>query len=209
MNVTIDDRDPFTDFFWIIQRKYIVYEGDEECPDEEDGNCYVAKRRRHIRGAHKNAYQMRLDIDKLSRDDLSEPVVLIKDYEDGKTRKDFFELQFVPKFYPLGDYDDDDEDYDEDDYEYYEEDEKDSIVFDARDRSRFARKNDINCVIERKRVDVGKSIDYPHLCIRLLCLKSGNVDVRSMNDKSCRRRTTQGQGAKRNTNLRNATLSEF
>ena len=209
MNVTIGHDESFTDFFWIIQRKYIVYEGDEECPEDADDNCYYAKRRRRIRGGKKNEYQMQLIIDKLSRDDLDEPVVLIKDYEHEKTRKDLFELQFVPKFSPLVDYDvEDDEYFDEElpDYEYYDEDDNDSTeVFDARDRTRdrtsFARKieSDENndCIIMRKNVKIGKSISYPRLCVKLVCLKSKNVDVRSMNERDCRRRKTHGQGASR------------
>ena len=58
MNVTIGHDESFTDFFWIIQRKYIVYEGDEECPEDDDDNCYYAKRRRRIRGGKKNEYQI-------------------------------------------------------------------------------------------------------------------------------------------------------
>ena len=197
MNVTINDDDPFTDFFWIVQRKYIIYEGDEECPDEERGNCYLAKRRRRIRGAPKNLYKMRLDIDELSRDDLSEPVVLIKDYRDRKTRKDIFQLQFVPKLPPLDelkDDNDDDEDYDDEDYDY----EDDAEVISFNDRTSFARKRVFNnCVIKNDKVDVGKSVNYPNLCVKLVCLKSGNVDVRSMNEQNCRERKTRGQGAKR------------
>jgi hypothetical protein len=206
MNVTIGADESFTDFLWIVQRKYIVYEGDEECPEDEDENCYFAKRRRRIRGGKKNEYQMQLIIDKLSRDDLDQPVVLIKDYEHEKTRKDLFELQFVPKFSPLVDYDvdDDDDEYYDEDVEY-EDDDDSTEVFDARDRTKdrttFGRniESDENndCIIMRRNVKIGKSISYPRLCVKLVCLKSKNVDVRSMNERDCRRRKTQGQGASR------------
>ena len=202
LNVTVDKEESFTDFFWVIQRKYIVYEGEEECPDDENGNCYVAKRRRRVRGGKKNEYQMHLIIDKLSRDDLKEPVVLIKDYEIEKTRKELFELQFVPKFAPIKDYDSDEEDYEYFDEELpdYDNDDDDSTeVFDARDRTSFSRKvEDDSCIIKRERVKEGESISYPRLCVKLVCLKSKNVDVRSMNEDDCRRRKTQGQGAERN-----------
>merc|ERR1719367_993555 len=167
LNVTVDKEESFTDFFWVIQRKYIVYEGEEECPDDENGNCYVAKRRRRVRGGKKNEYQMHLIIDKLSRDDLKEPVVLIKDYEIEKTRKELFELQFVPKFAPIKDYDSDEEDYEYFDEELpdYDNDDDDSTeVFDARDRTSFSRKiEDDNCIINRERVKEGESISYPRL----------------------------------------------
>ena len=200
LNVTVDKEESFTDFFWVIQRKYIVYEGEEECPDDENGNCYVAKRRRRVRGGKKNEYQMHLIIDKLSRDDLKEPVVLIKDYEIEKTRKELFELQFVPKFAPIKDYDSEEEDYEYFDEELPDYDDDDSTeIFDARDRTSFSRKvNDDSCIIKRERVKEGESISYPRLCVKLVCLKSKNVDVRSMNEDDCRRRKTQGQGAKRN-----------
>ena len=201
LNVTIDKEESYTDFFWIIQRKYIVYEGEEECPDDENGNCYTAKRRRRVRGGRKTEYQMHLIIDKLSRDDLREPVVLVKDYEHEKTRKDLFEVQFVPKFAPIKDYDSEEEDYeyfDEDDDDY-DDDEGSTEIFDARDRTSFSRKVDDNsCLIKRERVKEGDSISYPRLCVKLVCLKSKNVDVRSMNEDDCRRRKTQGQGANRN-----------
>ena len=210
MNVTIGHNEEFTDFYWIIQRKYIVYEGEEECPDE-GRNCYTAKRRRKIRGGRKNEFQMHLIIDKLSRDDLREPVVLVKDYEHEKTNKNLFEVQFVPKFAPIKDYEGDDEEdyfeYFDEDEEYYDEDDNDDdsteITFEARDRTSFARKeedpsNDNSCIIKRNKVKPGKSVSYPHLCVKLLCLKSRNVDVRSMNEKDCRRRKTKGQGADRN-----------
>ena len=208
MNVTIDKDESFTDFFWIIQRKYIVYEGDEECPDEENGNCFVAKRRRKIRNSgRKNDYQMHLIIDKLSRDDLRYPVVLIKNYEDNKTKKDLFQMQFVPKFAPLKDYDNDDDydDYEELPDDEYDDDDDSREVFEARDslkdRTTFSRKvepdGDNNCIIKRTKVKTGRSISYPYLCVKLVCLESRNVDVRSMNEIDCRQRKTRGQGFKR------------
>ena len=51
-----------------------------------------------MRGGKKNEYQMHLIIDKLSRDDLREPVVLVKDYELEKTRKASAPLVFFFMF---------------------------------------------------------------------------------------------------------------
>merc|ERR1719242_747655 len=180
MNVTIGHNEEYTDFYWIIQRKYIVYEGEEECPDE-GRNCYTAKRRRRIRGGKKNEYQMHLIIDKLSRDDLREPVVLVKDYELEKTRKELFEVQFVPKFAEIKDYDSEEEDYeyfDEDLPDYDEDEDGSTEVFDVRDRTSFSRKvDDKSCLIKRERVKEGESITFPRLCVKLVCLSSKNVDV--------------------------------
>ena len=194
MNVTIN-KNEVTDIYWIIQRKLILYEGDKEkCTDD---TCYRAYRKRKIKGGPGNMYNVRLRIDELTREDLEAPVVLVKDYRDSRTRKDFFDIQFVPqkRRYTSLDF----EDFIEDDFETRrtrKDDDDDDDDDDDRDRTDFARKRDQSdtCVIDDELYERGDKVTFADLCAKIVCKRDGAVDVEPMDASDCRGRNGRGRG---------------
>lgn len=171
MEVTVDTaKEEFTDFYWIVQRTLKIYEGERECLSSRF--CYESSRRRRYRNGGENAYTITLDIDELTREDLETPLVLVKDYRLFNSNVDSREIYLVPT---QQDTSNDDEDYDDNNS----------------GRSRFARQRQVSdqmCLINDELLSSGEGVDYPRLCVRLMCKDQGEVDATSMEESKCRRR---------------------
>ena len=149
------------EFYWVIQRKYFLYEGDSECFDRND--CYKAYRRRQY-DRDSLDYEMRLRIDEITSDDLDSPVVLVKEVRTGGTtdRKYTYDFQAVPKNPPLT----------------------------QPTRFEFARDRDVRdtCMVDGDVLDPGDEVDYPEWCVRIICQKDSAVEVEGMDERDCRGR---------------------
>ena len=50
-----EDKEKFTDFFWLVQKSIKIYENDEDCLGSgRRENCYFARRRKRIAGTVNN-----------------------------------------------------------------------------------------------------------------------------------------------------------
>ena len=94
-----ENKEEFTDFFWIIQRYKKVYEGEIECVGSgRNENCYEAKRKRRIGKNQGNVtYELELRIDTLEKEDIELKVFLIKDFRNFNSKVDQFEVFSVPR----------------------------------------------------------------------------------------------------------------
>ena len=94
-----ENKEEFTDFFWIIQRYKKVYEGEIECVGSgRNENCYEAKRKRRIGKNQGNVtYELELRIDTLEKEDIELKVFLIKDFRNYNSKVDQFEVFSVPR----------------------------------------------------------------------------------------------------------------
>ena len=94
-----ENKEEFTDFFWIIQRYKKVYEGEIECVGSgRNENCYEAKRKRRVGKNQGNVtYELELRIDTLEKEDIELKVFLIKDFRNFNSKVDQFEVFSVPR----------------------------------------------------------------------------------------------------------------
>ena len=66
-----------------------------------------------------------------------------------------------------------------------------SRSIDSEDNLEFARQQIAEgkgCLISREYFSIGDFVEYPELCVKLICKKDANVDVRSLEESKCRRR---------------------
>ena len=66
-----------------------------------------------------------------------------------------------------------------------------SRSIDSEDNLEFARQQIAEgkgCLIRREYISIGDFVEYPELCVKLVCKKDANVDVRSLEESKCRRR---------------------
>ena len=84
-----ENKEEYTDFYWIVRRNLKIYEGDLSCTGtrkRRNQNCYDALKRRKIRTKNKSngiiKYELSLIIDKLEKEDVEEPIFLVKDYRE-------------------------------------------------------------------------------------------------------------------------------
>ena len=66
-----------------------------------------------------------------------------------------------------------------------------SRSIDSEDNLEFARQQIAEgkgCLISREYISIGDFVEYPELCVKLICKKDANVDVRSLEESKCRRR---------------------
>ena len=101
MEVEVNEsKEEFTDFYWLVQKSLKVYEGELECLGSgRRKNCYEAKRKRRI-GKSKNGnriYELILQIDTLTREDIENKMFLIKDYREYNSKEDKIKAIVVPK----------------------------------------------------------------------------------------------------------------
>ncbi|TRY68872.1 hypothetical protein TCAL_12165 [Tigriopus californicus] len=78
--------------YWIVQRQYIVKENRRYCPSNSR-DCYTSSSRQQKQG---NTYAIELSFDELIREDIREPIVLVRDGTDGNGRGQV-QMDFVPK----------------------------------------------------------------------------------------------------------------
>ena len=87
--IDIDPDDRRVELYWIVQRRYKIDEGDEECPDRD---CYESGRARELEN---DVYSITLKFDELTLEDIETPIVLVKKY---RTRSGdiLHEMSFLP-----------------------------------------------------------------------------------------------------------------
>lgn len=68
------------------------------------------------------------------------------------------------------------------------------------DRNGFERKRD-TCVISDEIYEEGESAKYPGQCVEILCERNGNVELVSLDNNDCRRRSSRDRGANRDTDF--------
>jgi hypothetical protein len=100
MEVEIAPEEKFTDLYWIVQRQYVIHEGESNCPISKS-RCYTSTKRRLKSG---NTYQIELMIDELTPPDIDDPIVLVKDFRE-RNGEDSIEIFFVPKISDKDDFD--------------------------------------------------------------------------------------------------------
>ncbi len=92
MDVTVDSStERGVQFYWIVQRNYVVREDDDLCPREKR-ECYDAQPRYEVghggssrgrlttNGKGIRDYELTLEFDAITYEDLESPVVLVKEY---------------------------------------------------------------------------------------------------------------------------------
>lgn len=91
------NQDENTNFFWIVQRQYVVYERDKVCND--DRICFRAYKREKSRSRNvpTNQYELDLRIDELTAEILDDPVVLIKESPNPNGSGSIFKTMFVSR----------------------------------------------------------------------------------------------------------------
>jgi len=176
------DKEKFTDFFWLVQKSIKIYENEEECLGSgRRKNCYFARRRKRIPGKITNGkikkYEMILEIETLTREDLESKMFLIKDYREYNSKEDKFQVMVVPKSRRNRSLD-------------YE-------TSDDQENSNRLQRQRVNagqgCLIRDEFVNVGDSVKYAEHCVELVCQKNGNVDVSSMRASDCRQRKSRNK----------------
>ena len=92
MEVEIGPEEKHVDLYWIVQRQHIVHENEFKCPTVSKSRCYTSTKRSRRDG---NSFAIKLVIDELTRRDMEDPIVLVKDFRDPHG-EDLMELYFVP-----------------------------------------------------------------------------------------------------------------
>lgn len=85
MKVPASDDEKSVEFYWIVQRKYKIDEGDEECPDDE---CYESSKPDLVRGdGGEEEYEIELQFEELQEEDVTLPVMLVKEFRKRGDRR--------------------------------------------------------------------------------------------------------------------------
>ncbi|XP_071750295.1 uncharacterized protein [Lepeophtheirus salmonis] len=77
-------------FFWIIQRKYLIYEGDQWFCPSKLGVCYEPRRRKYLRSPTGTKIILDLVISEVTTPDLEEPIVLIMEYVEKNSSSNVY-----------------------------------------------------------------------------------------------------------------------
>ncbi len=89
VNVTSERRERDVEYYWIIQRRYLVEEDEELCPEDsrdrrrrdrrrENDYCYTSTRSKEIRG-YNGIFEIGLEFEELTEEDIEEPIYLVKE----------------------------------------------------------------------------------------------------------------------------------
>ena len=152
LNVNIGKRDyNNVTIYWIVQRKYLVQEGELFCANEEESDCLEARSRRKIKGMD-NQYRMKMIIDELREKDIEEPMVLVKQYYNERN-KFSVEMIHVDKT-------------------------DDSLIKELSDMSDKAEQD--GCNVNGMFLDVGETYELEEECIEIKCTNRGHVDIQAL-----------------------------
>ena len=83
-----------SNFFWVVQRSYVIPLDRKECPrDAKD--CFTSSNVRQKTGQRKT-FQVSLEFERLSDEDIENPVVLVREYGERRDGKKY-QIYFLPK----------------------------------------------------------------------------------------------------------------
>ncbi len=140
-----------------------ISEGDRECHDDDEDECFEARKRRRVKkgqsGKYKT-YKMELEADDLTELDVREPMVLVKEYRrtKGRRRENRFQIYYVPRS-------------------------SDGLDFGGGASGGVECGDDV-CYVNGRMIEVGDRYDDDDLCIRYDCVAPGSIETDETCDRS-------------------------
>eukprot|EP00095_Tigriopus_kingsejongensis_P008220 maker-scaffold604_size126151-snap-gene-0.33 protein:Tk08220 transcript:maker-scaffold604_size126151-snap-gene-0.33-mRNA-1 annotation:"PREDICTED: uncharacterized protein LOC101737697" len=163
MDINIPEDIEVKEVYWIVQRHFTIKEGQELCPEIDSRECYYSSERREVSDGK---YEVKLTFDRLSQEDLQDPVVLIMAYKD-KAGIGQLEVLTVPSLGSSQESDNLEDVTDQDEFE--------DGAHNHSAEEHLDHQCQESCFINKQKVLTGESTTLPNLCVKVTCDGNGAV----------------------------------